>query len=163
MEKVLIIDMNKCVGCGSCMLACSLANYGEFNPRKSRIQIHKNENHSIATPIICEQCEKAPCVETCPTAAIARDPVNELVKIDPDTCIGCGKCIDVCPDCGIVIDYERNIAIICNLCEGDPECAKVCNPIKAIEFIESDEDTLAKKKEFAQRRVNAYKLLIGEN
>ena len=46
-------------------------------------------------PVMCMQCEDAPCIETCPEEAI-RKRGDGIVWIDEDKCIGCGECIAMC-------------------------------------------------------------------
>jgi Fe-S-cluster-containing dehydrogenase component len=48
-------------------------------------------------PMQCQQCENSPCVAVCPTGASYRDPDNNVVLIDKETCIGCKTCLPACP------------------------------------------------------------------
>ena len=48
-----------------------------------------------------------PCVESCPVNAISMKDINDLPVVDFDKCIGCGKCIGVCP--GLAIFLVKNI------------------------------------------------------
>jgi NAD-dependent dihydropyrimidine dehydrogenase PreA subunit len=71
MEKVLIIDVDKCTGCRQCELSCSMQNYGEFNPRLAHIRIMKNKTMDIHLAVWgtgCVLCGK--CVETCVPGAL---------------------------------------------------------------------------------------------
>jgi len=47
MDKVLIVDADKCTGCRQCELACSLARLGEFNPARSNIRVLRNRDMDI--------------------------------------------------------------------------------------------------------------------
>ena len=59
MEMVLDVDIEKCVGCRICEVACSLKNTGTVNPTRSRIRIIRYEKqgefHNFV-PIVCPQC-----------------------------------------------------------------------------------------------------------
>ena len=42
-----------------------------------------------------------PCVDSCPVNAISMKDINALPVVDFDTCIGCGKCVGICPGLAI--------------------------------------------------------------
>ena len=73
MEKVLTVDYQKCTGCRLCELVCSVTHDGISNPARSRIKIVKWEDEGLYVPMICQQCEDAPCKNVCPVGAISRD------------------------------------------------------------------------------------------
>ncbi len=71
MEKVLIIDTDKCTGCRVCELACSITKHNEFIPSKSYIMVMKNKDMDIsivALGIKCDFCGE--CTEWCPPKAL---------------------------------------------------------------------------------------------
>lgn len=71
MEKVLIIDMDKCTGCRICELVCSMKHHGEFNPSKSYIRVMQNDEmdiNMVALGVKCDFCNE--CVEWCMPGAI---------------------------------------------------------------------------------------------
>ena len=76
----LLLDMKKCQGCLSCMLACSLAHEGVENLSLSRIQVLQNPYGKWPNDITvaqCRQCVEAACVEVCPADALKPDPLVE--------------------------------------------------------------------------------------
>jgi len=71
MDKVLIVDCDKCTGCGACELACSMARTGAFNPEQSLIHLLRHRELDVSIPVIeasCDSCGQ--CVDWCFEAAI---------------------------------------------------------------------------------------------
>ena len=71
MEKLLIVDGEKCTGCRVCELICSSVKSGEYNPEKSCIKVMTNMELDVHIPVIslkCDLCGK--CIEWCFTKAI---------------------------------------------------------------------------------------------
>lgn len=151
-EGYLVVDTKKCAGCMSCMLACSVAHEGKFNPSLSRIQIVQDSFAGFPNDIHlnqCRQCPTAPCVGVCPTGANHYDPNNGNIRtVDERKCIGCQQCIEACPykPSRIVWNFEGKHAQKCDLCsnskywkekggpDGKQACVSVC-PNKAIKFL----------------------------
>jgi Fe-S-cluster-containing hydrogenase component 2 len=115
------------------------------------------ENICLSAPIICEQCDPAPCKNVCPTKAIARDAKTCALLVDPDKCIDCKECIWACPFGAITI--RKGIAVKCDLCDGQPECAKVCIP-GAIRYADLGYSAMVKKWSSLERRVKALAAII---
>jgi carbon-monoxide dehydrogenase iron sulfur subunit len=138
MPRQLKIFFEKCIGCKSCELACSLANEQEMNPNKSRVTvmsfIEGKYPLPFNLPFVCKQCADAPCLPSCPVDAIsqAKDKMKTIV-IDRDRCIGCGKCVGACPFGAMLFDREKKKAFKCELCKGEPACVSIC-PTGAILF-----------------------------
>jgi Fe-S-cluster-containing hydrogenase component 2 len=75
----------------------------------------------------CLQCDNALCMAACPTGAIYRTG-DKTVRINPMKCIGCKSCMAACP-LGVIWFHEsEGCARKCDLCDGDPKCAKYCSP-----------------------------------
>jgi protein NrfC len=157
-EGYLLVDIKKCQGCVSCMLACSLVHEGVESLSLSRIQVMQNSFDSFPDDLTIEQCRQCvdpPCVKECPTDALEANAKYGNVRIvDMEKCIGCGTCNDVCP-------YTPSSAVLaadkdfdgelksrkCDLCanasfhwdkagggpEGKQACVEVC-PVGAIKF-----------------------------
>ena len=89
MNKVLVVDYEKCTGCRSCEMACSLFHVQECNPVKSAVQIVKWEVEGLDVPVICQQCEEPACANICPVRAISRDAATGAMVVDYDLCMGC--------------------------------------------------------------------------
>jgi len=135
--KTLFTNPRTCIGCRSCELACSFNHYKENNPARALLRIIKIEEKSLDIPVVCRHCTSAPCMESCPEKSIVRDPRTGAVKILQDRCIGCKICISACPFGIIVVDPKTHEVKKCDLCDGNPACAKVC-PTGAIVFARVD-------------------------
>lgn len=125
MKQILTIDIEKCTGCRNCELACSATHTNTFNPKRSRIQILKDEVRNLLVPMVCLQCENPLCQEACPNGAIIQNEKG-ILNVDHDICIGCMNCVTACVYGGIGIDPSTKKAVKCNLCDGDPACVKAC-------------------------------------
>lgn len=125
MKKILLADMDKCNGCELCIEACSISHGGVCSLQKSRIRILREEPTAQFAPMFCEQCGEHPCQDACPVDAIVFDPELSLLTVDPELCVACGDCVDVCPYQGIFLGEES--ALKCDLCGGEPSCVGVCH------------------------------------
>ncbi|WP_417347921.1 arsenate respiratory reductase iron-sulfur subunit ArrB [Ferrimonas sp.] len=100
MKFGMVIDLQKCVGCGGCDLACKTENNTPDGIQWSH-HITKTEgkfpdvNYSYI-PTLCNHCEDAACVKVCPTGAMHKAD-NGLTLQDNDECIGCRRCERACP------------------------------------------------------------------
>jgi len=100
----LLIDANKCPSdCSACISACSnehgWENTGlDTDPqwiRKVTLK-DKNTGHETSLPLMCQHCEKPPCVDVCPTGASFKR-ADGIVLVDRHICIGCRYCMMACP------------------------------------------------------------------
>ncbi len=127
--QFIAVDHLVCTGCRECEVVCSLYHFGECNPERSAIRVVRIENDGLvaALPLVCQQCEKPPCIEACPTKAISREDELGILAVDHEMCSGCGDCVDACPAGCIFMDKPRNVAICCDLCGGRPQCVSLCH------------------------------------
>ena len=99
--NLLVMDMDKCVRCGNCSLAC---HHVHGNSRLVRrgihierpVKINRRRMQDVLLPSVCLHCQDPECLTGCPTGAIARFP-NGQIDINNATCIGCGDCATQCP------------------------------------------------------------------
>jgi protein NrfC len=147
----ILVDMKKCQGCQSCMLACSLVHEGIISLSASRIQILSDPYGKYPDDILisqCRQCLQPACLAACPTGALARDPDHgNVALIDPAKCIGCQNCINACPwsPARPIWNSEGSYSQKCDLCahadhwdevggpDGKKACIEAC-PLGAIAF-----------------------------
>jgi Fe-S-cluster-containing dehydrogenase component len=125
-NKVLMIDYHKCVGCKNCEMICSLVHEGICAPSLSRIRVAKDERAGWNVPVTCAMCEKPLCVLVCPVGAASRNQATGLVTIDEQKCIGCRQCVQACPFSHVNFNPARGAAFKCDRCSGDPQCVKYC-------------------------------------
>lgn len=160
MSFQIMIDLPKCTGCGICELACSLYHEKECNPEKSRCRVIRYEHEGIlySIPIMCQQCEESPCQIVCPTKAIHRNQITNVVTVDERRCIGCKYCFTVCPFGCITIDQKMGKAVKCNTCEGEPKCVELC-PSGALSFVKYDKVSMTKKRSIFDKYIENLKKL----
>ncbi len=133
MLKTLIVDAQKCVGCRTCESYCALKHEGTCNPLRARIHVVKWEQEGIFVPVNCRRCEKPACEAVCPKHATHRNYATGAMEVDRTRCIGCLSCVFACPFGATFADPTTGDVLKCDLCDGDPTCAKVC-PAGALTF-----------------------------
>jgi len=125
-DKVWVArDYLNCSGCRRCEVACSLWHEGRIWPEASRVRVFMLVP-TLEIPHLCAQCHDAPCIPSCPVNALSWDEKTGAISVDTETCISCGLCIDACPGRVPFLHPGDLKARICDLCQGDPQCAKVC-------------------------------------
>ena len=154
--KVLQIDHEKCTGCRLCELICSVRHDGISNPLRSRIRVIKWEFEGLYVPMACQQCQDAPCLNGCPVGAISRNEALNRIEVDYDICIGCRTCVSVCPFGAMSFNPIDRKVIKCDLCDGEPQCARFCE-IKALEYIDAGDVSILKTRDAAKRISTAAK------
>ncbi|MFY9570414.1 MAG: 4Fe-4S dicluster domain-containing protein, partial [Blastocatellia bacterium] len=99
--NLLVMDMDLCVRCGNCSLACHTI-HGQSRLLRRGIHVTRLEAprtsavQSVLSPAVCMHCQDPECLTGCPTGAIGRFGLGQI-DIDPKTCIGCGDCASQCP------------------------------------------------------------------
>ncbi len=100
MRYGMVINLQRCIGCDACAIACKQSNGtppGIFWSHVVHKEVGKFPTAKIEyTPLLCMHCENAPCVTNCPTGASVKEE-NGIVHVLADKCIGCKQCIVVCP------------------------------------------------------------------
>ncbi len=105
----MVIDLQRCVGCGSCSIACRNENnvsdgiYWSNKISQTAGTFPNVRYHYI--PTLCNHCRNAPCVRGCPTRAMHKLD-NGITMHDPEKCIGCKYCMFSCPYGVIYFNWE---------------------------------------------------------
>lgn len=151
MEKAILVDIEKCLACGACRVACAQAHSRGGDLATSlfsgdrivpRITLKVFGNHTV--PVMCQHCQNPPCIKACPSAAIERLGDKGPVVIIEERCSGCDACIEACPFGTIKKIAGMPAPLKCDLCGGtaeqdqEPACAAAC-PTGAIRFTVIDE------------------------
>ncbi len=135
-----VIDHTRCIGCHACSTACKSENEVPLSVSRTYVKyvdvgIFPDVRREYLVTR-CNQCDDAPCVEACPTAAMFQRP-DGIVDFDKSICIGCKACIAACPYDAIFINPNDHSAEKCNFCTHrldvglEPACVVVC-PTQAI-------------------------------
>ncbi|MHC4583974.1 MAG: 4Fe-4S dicluster domain-containing protein [Planctomycetota bacterium] len=106
----MVIDLQRCTGCGGCVLSCKSENNVQrgnaWASRKIKT-VGKFPNVRFEfIPTLCNHCENAPCVKGCPTGAMHKGYGN-ITMHTPEKCIGCKTCMAMCPYNVIFRHYEK--------------------------------------------------------
>ena len=154
-EKVrLRVVAAQCTGCNLCLTACVGAHDdGTFGTYLSRLAIDSTTHYDgkdRPQPTVlgqhkvffCTLCKK--CIDICPTGALRWHDLSGAVELVVEQCTACDRCVEVCPT-HVVMHSASGISfnggelpwypVICDLCAGDPACARIC-PTGAITLAE---------------------------
>lgn len=142
MNRFIIADSGKCIGCRTCEVACVVSHQdnqdcsaltsGTFT---ARITVVKGGE--FTTAVTCHHCEDAPCATVCPVAAISRH--DGAVLVEQSRCIGCKSCMLACPFGAMQVTRvgQRAQALKCDLCQhrdAGPACVQAC-PTQALSCV----------------------------
>jgi tetrathionate reductase subunit B len=131
-----VIEIDRCIDCKSCMVACTAEN---------QVPVGQHRNWVKATPVRgtfpeltqdfvagnCMHCENPPCVEVCPTGA-SYQREGGLVLINQNDCVGCKYCISACPYGARHYDGRQHVVDKCTACVHrlesgrQPACVETC-------------------------------------
>lgn len=171
MNRFVIAEPSKCIGCRTCEVACALAHTahnstGALSPANFTPRLRVVKGPKISTAVMCRQCEDAPCVNVCPTGAVVYS--NNSVQVLQDRCVGCKTCVVACPFGAMDVVSHPTLAPAgawrpashfkaeaqkCDLCidrEAGPACIPVC-PTKALHLVDRSalDATLRRRQEHA--------------
>ena len=143
MKLGLAIDLDTCVGCHACAVACKEWNgaslmaggapdYDPQGPAPSGVWFNRvrhfevvdqatnggceSATRTVNVPMSCMHCEDADCVKVCPTGASYKRASDGIVLVDPDRCIGCNYCSWACPYGARELDEVAGVMRKCTLC-----------------------------------------------
>lgn len=135
MKLGLVIDLDTCVGCHACAVACKqwnssgtsgpLTDYEPYGAEPAGVWFNRIRHYevdeypnskTINAPMSCMHCEDAACVTVCPTGASYKREEDGIVLIDQDKCMGCNYCAWACPYGARELDRESGTMKKCTLC-----------------------------------------------
>lgn len=137
----IVTDLNRCVGCLGCSVACKLLNgvpVGSYWNKVLRVGPFPKEEgaefpnvYTYFLPMQCQHCENPECVKVCPTGA-SHKREDGTVQVDKEKCIGCQFCVMACPYGVRYLNEEERVVEKCTLCQqriaqGElPQCVVSC-------------------------------------
>lgn len=162
--KEIFVDLDKCVGCLTCTLACAAEHSQSkdivgamLEKAVARIQVESVGGKPV--PLMCRHCEEPACVDACMTGAMQKDRETGIVTNEghEQKCIGCWMCIMACPYGAITpVEGKSKIALKCDRCPGRdvPACVASC-PQGALIYDEAGVIAELKQKKAAALMVRA--------
>lgn len=163
MSKGVLVDLTKCVGCGSCTVACKLYNGNEWDETtpttgekakltgKNWTVVHfKEVKDSKNQPVWrfvkqqCLHCKEPACASACFAKAFQKTEAGPVIYY-PHLCVGCRYCMVACPFNVPKYEWEKAFPLVtkCMMCSGKvekgeaPACVSVC-PADVFKFGERD-------------------------
>ena len=152
--KVITCRIERCLGCKSCEIACSvehsktkvLVSAIQEDPLpRQRIRVLntgiKDGTYRLKSIALqCRHCDEPFCVDACIAGGITKDPETGVVHFNRENCVGCWSCTMVCPFGAIVRLQDGKVAIKCDRCPDRdvPACVEAC-PTGALVFGEPEE------------------------
>ena len=140
-KKVFDIDLDRCVGCFSCAVACMDQNdidaTDDLFMWRDVVSLSGKGKITYAS-MACMHCDDAPCLVACPTGAVFRDGRTGFVLANKSKCIGCRSCVMYCPFGTPKFDADAKMEK-CTGCHIRvenglvPACVRIC-PTRALKF-----------------------------
>ena len=156
-QYTLWVDLENCVGCHSCTMACKAENNTPVGVDYNRvIEIEEGDFRDARktpsvgvtfVPMPCMHCGRPACQAACPVGAITKRKEDGIVLINKDKCIGCRYCAWACPYGAPQFNAEARVMEKCTLCVHRvekgllPACVNTC-PAKVRFFGELNELTV---------------------
>jgi carbon-monoxide dehydrogenase iron sulfur subunit len=129
----IMLYPSKCDGCGSegnmaCVKACEEHMVRKYGSKYAGARINIKEKAGKFFPIICHNCEEAPCVDSCMPGARYKDTESGWTITNYKKCVGCWMCVMSCPFGAIERMGKDHFASKCDGCidEATPKCVEAC-------------------------------------
>ncbi|MCP4546504.1 MAG: (Fe-S)-binding protein [bacterium] len=136
MGKVLTaVAREQCIGCLSCMFACSRTWHKALTETKSAMRVRSYTGNDGAFSLrICRACENPDCVAACKTGALTQNK-SGVLKLDSEKCTFCKECVEACLINALQWDSEKQLPLPCSHCG---ICARYC-PNEVLTLLERKE------------------------
>ncbi len=143
---VLVFDLERCMGCCTCMVACKVENQMEEGsgikvetiggPHRDTPAGEFPALNMYFLPQPCMHCDDPPCLAACPVDALYQRE-GGIVMVNEDECNGCEDCLKVCPYNALFLDPGKNKLEKCTLCahridRGEAPFCAICCEAEAI-------------------------------
>ncbi|KAB2333475.1 4Fe-4S dicluster domain-containing protein [Cytobacillus gottheilii] len=151
MKKRLYIELENCIGCRSCLAACTQCGGHEERNRNYVYDVNPLVSRQTM-PLMCLHCVNPACARSCPAQAIQIHETGAVLSALVEKCIGCQNCTIACPYGIPKFDEEQNLMYKCDLCidrtkDGiPPMCASVC-PSNTLQWL-TEEEIEQKQKQY---------------
>jgi protein NrfC len=142
----MIVRQGICTGCGKCVTACSETNNVPRDGYRNLVfQRRAGAGSEVKNleflPVLCNHCNRPPCVRACPTRALSKDKTNGIVMVNSKLCIGCRACMASCPYHALYYKQAEAAVDKCDFClkarllrgRISTACAESC-PVGALVF-----------------------------
>ncbi len=130
-RKSVFRDMDLCVNCKACIVACKVKHGSPPHVTGSIIAEPRGVNLVQVYPygpevrndlitqcfvgIACMHCDDPACLKVCPSSAIYKDTQTGITLVDKTRCLGCNACLWACPFGAPAFDEHGKLAL-CDLC-----------------------------------------------
>jgi molybdopterin-containing oxidoreductase family iron-sulfur binding subunit len=103
----MVIDLERCIGCGACVAACYMENNVPITGKKEHLKgrelswlriepYYDCGDRACFLPMLCQHCNKAPCEPVCPVYATYHNPEGLNAQVY-NRCVGTRYCSNNCP------------------------------------------------------------------
>jgi formate dehydrogenase iron-sulfur subunit len=130
------VDMRRCIGCKSCVVACNEQNGNPAAINWRRVAEVEGgwypNTHRSYLSMGCNHCVNPTCLSGCPVDAYTKDMATGIVRHSADACIGCQYCTWNCSYGVPQYNPERGVVGKCDMCHGRlalgqaPACVSAC-------------------------------------
>jgi Fe-S-cluster-containing dehydrogenase component len=137
------VDPSRCIGCESCVNACS-----ECETHRGQSMIHLDfidRRQTTATvPFVCMHCDDPTCAQVCPSDAIKKTEDGIVQSSLKPRCIACSNCVLACPFGIPKVMLGPEQMMKCDMCYDRtsqglrPMCATVC-PSQALAYVPAEQ------------------------